>query len=142
MDVISGLAGILAVLETTCRSIKFIHHFFQSIIDGPSEVQQIQKIIGALLNTLMDLQSLCSMMELSTQQTGRLLINTKECLADIQAAEKRITRIDQQFGARRFQRTWTKIQWALGKSSWLNKFFERVTLWHSILTTDLLLLHV
>lgn len=142
MDALSGAAGTLAVLEATCKSIKFIHHFFQSIIDGPSEVQQTYNIIQALLNTLVDLQSLCSMTELGTQQTGRLLTDTKQCLADVQAAEKRITRIDQQFGARSFQRTWTKIQWALGRSPWLNKFFERVKLWHSILTCDLILLHV
>ena len=142
MDVLSGASGILAVLAATCKSIEFIHHFFRSIVDGPSDVKQKRNIIQALLNTLVDLQSLCSITELDTPQIGRLLINTKRCLRDVQAAEKRITRIDQQFRARRFQRSWIKIQWALGRSSWLNKFFERVKFWHSILTSDLILIHV
>ena len=142
MDALSGAAGILAILEAACKSSKFIYHFFESIIDGPSEVQHRYDIIQALLNTLVDLQSLCSMTELGTQQTGRLLTNTKQCLADVQAAEKRIARIDQHFRARGIQRTWTKVQWALGRSPWLNKFFERVKLWHSILIGDLVLLHV
>ena len=140
MDALSGAAGILAVLEATCKSSKFIHHFFQSIIDGPSEVQHSYHTIQALLNTLLDLQSLCRVSELDTQQTGRLLTNTKQYLVDVQAAEKRINRIDQQFAARGFRRTWTRIQWALGNNPWLNKFFERVKLWHIILTGDLILL--
>ena len=88
--VYAGAAGILAVLEATCKPSKFIYHFFQSIIDGPSEVQHRYDIIQALLNTLVDLHSLCSMTELNTQQAGGLLTFTKKCLVHVQAAEKRI----------------------------------------------------
>ena len=142
MDALSGAAGILAIVEATCESIGYIHRFFQSIVDGPSEVKHKFNIMQALRNTLMELQSLCTVTELGTGQMERLLTNTRQCLADVQAAEKRIARIDQKFNDRSIQRTWAKIQWAFGKNPWLQKFCERVNLWHSVFTYDLILLHL
>ena len=143
MDALSGTASVLAILKAVYRSTRFVHTFFQSIVDGPSEIRDKHNVIQALQNTLLDLQSLCDTIELGAQQVSRLLANIEQCLADVAAAEKRFREIDRDLASYGIHRTWAKVKWAFERnSSWLEENFARIKLWHTILTFDMIRLNV
>ena len=142
MDRLSAVANVLSVLEAACNSTQFIYKFFQSITNGPSEIQDRCDAIQALRSSLMNLQSLCRTSELERQQVAVLLANTEKCLGDVQAAEKQIIQIENNLAINGIHRTWTIVRWALDRNTWLDRFFERLKMWQSIFTRDLVMLHL
>ena len=143
MELVSAAASVLALIEGTSISTKYIYRFFQNVADGPLEVQNHCVSIKALQNNLMELQTLCSTAQLDTQQITQLSHSVRQCLADIQSAEKRIKQIDKDLTAEVVRRTWTKIKYGLVREgSWLEKFFDRVKMWNNIFTYNLVLLQL
>jgi hypothetical protein len=143
MEVISAAASILALIEGTCKSTKYIYRFFHNVADGPLEVRNHCVSIKALENNLLELQILCSTVQLGTQQITLLSHDVQQCLVEIQAAEKRIKQIDKDFAAEIVHRTWTKIKYGLRREGpWLEKFFDRVKVWNNTFTFNLVLLQL
>jgi hypothetical protein len=143
MEIVSAAASILALIEMTSNSANHIHKFFQDFVDGPLEVQNHCASIQALQNNLMELQALCSTAQLGTQQITQLSHSVRQCLAEVQIAEKRIKQIEKDLTADVVCRTWTKIKYGLIRGGpWLEKFFDRVERWNDIFIFNLVLLQL
>jgi hypothetical protein len=146
MDPLSATASVLALIEGTSKSAKYIYCFFRNVVDMPLEVKNYCVSIQALTSTLTEIQTLWCTGNFEPQQTTQftqLSQSVRECLADVQVAEKRIGRIEKDLKAKKARRTWTKVKYGLIKEGpWLEKFFGRVRMWNNFLTYNLVLLQM
>ncbi len=143
MDPFSTVAGVLALLDAVCKSSKFIHVFFRGIVDGPSIVHGHCVLLEVLQNKFLQLQEICALAEPQDNHVLRLSTNLSLCLKDLNIAESRIATVNCNMKSGKSRRTRAIVRWAVFKGDpWVDRFFDRVKIWQSTFTCDLIQLQM
>jgi hypothetical protein len=141
MDPLSITANTVAVVGFAGQSCRLLYEFLRTVSDAPQEIQQHITALKALSSTFAGIQTLGQHMPAELAWSSGFRARLSECMADFQATEIKMKKLNEHLEKGRLRRTWARVKWS-SSDHYLRRFFTRVQAYHTTFSLDLLTLHM
>ena len=142
ISAINFAASLITIVTLAVHTCRHISHCLRRISKVSVTVQHCSLRLQALASTFGQLQSLGTEMRLHNQ-LGELPATfdnrLNECATDLRVMAWRVDRVRHQLERGRFRRTWTQIRYLLFEEQGLKDFFERIHMYRTDLSLDLII---
>ncbi len=139
MDPLSVTASAVTVAGLLSQSCLFISKFLRSCSAAPNDIKYHHLALQALYAGLRKIQDLHTKNPSAFELTPEFSALLPKWLADFVTIEARIRRIREKFRGDRSTKAWARVVWSLTSEQWLRKFLHRVHLYHTIFSSELML---
>lgn len=140
MDPFSAAASALSTAGLLGQSCLFISNLLRDISDAPADIEHHQAALEALNAGLRRIDLLRSENKSVIELTPEFSALLCAWLKDFEIAEAKLRVVCKKVAKGRGTRTWTKMKWSLSLDHWLASFLRRVQGYHSIFTTELMVI--
>ena len=141
MDPLSITASAITVVGLLSQSCLSVFDFLQRCSDAPVDIKIHHLALQALHADLRKIQDLHaknpSILELSPEFSALV----PELLADFLAVETKLRKIRAKFDQGKGTKLWARVTWSLSSEQWLGKFLDRVQIYQTVFTSELMLVY-
>lgn len=138
MDPFSTTASAVTVAGLLGQSCLSIANFFRDFSQAPIEINHHHTAFRALHAGIRQIEALQREHPSTIVLTPEFAALLTDWLKDFDNVEMKLSRKRESLDKDKFTRTRAKIRWSLSLDPWLEKFLNRVQIYHSIFSTELM----
>lgn len=138
MDPFSTTASSVTVAGLLGQSCLFIANFLRDFYQAPDEINHHHTALRALHAGLRQIQALQTEHASTIVLTPEFAVLLTDWSKDFEHVEMKLSRRREKLDKDKCTKTWVRMRWSLSLDPWLGKFLNRVQIYHSIFSTELM----
>jgi hypothetical protein len=130
MEPFSASVNVIALLEAAGLSARLLYRLFRNFHDAPAEVERYCRLLEALTQTFSALEAFQSDDNNALHLADNFAQRLAACVADLREIHARVQQSSSVKTKNAILKSWKRLKWATSSDEWLEKFFDRLNIYH------------